>query len=268
MTNIVMVIIMKNNNFDNQLKKGLQDQAALFQSVSDTDDGFEDVMRRLQTEKKEEPKMKRFNMKKAVIATVAAVMVFGTLAVASSGVKFMASHSNVIPDYTKYTDLSTAEDSVGVTTNAPESFSNGYRFNGINIVENTYENEEHNSIDMFRSISIRYKNGSDSLSYDVDPRPMQADYKNRSTDTIEKNGVTYYYNEVRSKWVPGNYQPTDEEKAQMEAGTLNIGFGAAEISYSDSKSITWEKDGNTHELFCMDVDLSKEELLNMALEIQ
>ena len=259
---------MKNNQFDDQIKVGLQKQAELFQSTMDTDIGFEKIMQGLQPKKEEEKKMKRFNMKKAVIATVAAVMVFGTLAVASSGVKFIASHSSVIPDYTKYSDLSTAETSVGVITNAPENFSNGYRFSGINIVENSYENEEHNTIDSFRSISIRYKNGSDSVSYDVDPRPINAGYTSHSTDIIEENGITYYYNELHSKWVPGNYQPTDEEKAQVEAGTLNIGYGADKISYSDSKSITWEIDGNSHELFCMDVDISKEELLNMALEIQ
>ncbi len=212
--------------------------------------------------------MKRFHMKKAVIATAAAVMVFGTLAVASGGVKYMASHSSAIPDYTKYTDLSTAEASVGLVTDAPESFSNGYRFNGINIVENSYENEEHNTIDSFRSISVRYKKGSDRISYDVDPRPVMAGEADSATDIMEENGVTYYYNELHSKWVPGNYQPTAEEQAQVEAGTLNIGYGASEISYSDSKSVTWEKDGNTHQIFCMDIDLSKEELLNMALEIQ
>ena len=259
---------MKNNRFDKQLKKGLQDQAALFERVSDTDDGFEAVMRRLQAEKKEETKMKHFNMKKAVIATVAAVMVFGTLTVASSGVKFISSHSNAFPDYTKYTDLSAAETSVGVVTNAPEVFSNGYRFGGINIVDRSYENENQNTIDSFQALSIRYKKGSDSLNYFVDPRPVRAGYANNTTDTIEENGITYYYNELHSKWVPGNYEPTDEVKAQVEAGTLNIGYGADKISYSDSKSITWEIDGNSHELFCMDVDISKEELLNMALEIQ
>lgn len=267
---------MKNSLFDSQVKKELKNQAELFHSVSDTDTELEIIMRRIRQEgskhrsasNERSIKMKQFTMKKAVIATVAAVMVFGTLAVAAGGVKFISSHSSVIPDYTKYADLTTAEDSVGVTTNAPETFSNGYRFSGINIVDNSYENEEHNTIDSFRSISIRYKNGSDSLTYDVDPRPIDASYKNRSTDTIEENGITYYYNELHSKWVPGNYQPTAEEKAQVEAGTLNIGYGASEISYSDSKSITWEKDGNKYQLFCMDVDISKDALLNMALEIQ
>lgn len=266
---------MKNNQFDNQIKIGLQEQAARFQSATDTDIAFEKVMldveecqRKRSSFQERSNIMKRFTMKKAVIATIAAVMALGTLAVASGGVKYIASHSSVIPDYTKYADLATAEGSVGVATGAPESFANGYRFNGINIVENSYENEEHNTIDSFRSISIRYKNGSDTLSYDVDPRPINEKLKNSSTDTIEENGVTYYYNELHSKWVPGNYEPTAEEKAQVEAGTLNIGYGAAEISYSDSKSITWEKNGNTYELFCMDVDISKDALLGMALEIQ
>jgi len=261
-------MIMKNNQFDMQIKTGLQKQAELFQSAADADIQFEKVMQGLRPAKMEETKMKRFTMKKAVIATIAAVMVFGTLAVASGGVKYMASHSSVIPDYTKYADLSTAEASVGVVTDAPESFSNGYRFSGINIVENSYENEEHNTIDSFQSISVRYKKGSDRISYDVDPRPVMEGKADSATDIIVENGITYYYNELRNKWVPGNYQPTDEEKAQVEAGALNIGYGVDEISYSDSKSITWEKDGNTHQLFCMDVDLSKEDLLTMALEIQ
>lgn len=35
---------MKNNLFDNQIKNGLQEQAALFQSTTDTDIAFEKVM--------------------------------------------------------------------------------------------------------------------------------------------------------------------------------------------------------------------------------
>lgn len=266
---------MKNNQFDSQIKMGLQKQAELFQSATDTDIAFEKVMLDVEEYRKQHSSMKerginmkKFNMKKAVIATVAAVMVFGTLAVASGGVKFIASHSSAIPDYTKYADLATAESRAGVTTNAPESFSNGYRFSGITIVDRNYENEERNTIDSFQSIEIGYKNGSDRLTYIVDPRPILSGYTKSATDTITENGITYYYNELHSKWVPGDYHPTAEEQAQVEAGTLNIGYGASEIAYSDSKSITWEKDGNQYELFCMDVDISKDALLNMALEIQ
>lgn len=266
---------MKDNQFDNQIKMELQKQAELFQSATDTDIAFERVMLDVEEYRKQHSSikergmnMKKFTMKKAVIATVAAVMVLGTLTVASSGIKYIASSSSAFPDYTKYSDLSTAENRAGVTTNAPESFSNGYRFSGINIVDRSYENEEHSAIDSFQSVEIRYKNDSDSLTYIVDPRPILSGYSKHAADIITEDGITYYYNEMHNKWVTPDYQPTAEEQAQVEAGTLNIGYGASEISYSDSKSITWEKDGNTHELFCMDVDISKDALLNMALEIQ
>lgn len=259
---------MKNNQFDKQITIELQKQAERFQSDTDMDIAFEKVMQRLQAKKMEETKMKHFSMKKALIATAVAVMALGTLTLASSGVKYISSSSSVISDYTKYADLGEAESTAGVVTGAPESFSNGYRFLGINIEQNSYHNEEHNVIDSFPSVSIRYKKGSDKLKYEVLPRAMEADFVKNYTDTFEADGITYYYHELHSKWVPVDYEPTEEEKAQMEAGTLNIGVGADEISYSDSKSIIWEKDGHMRQLFCIDIDLSKEELVQMALEIK
>lgn len=280
---------MKNNLFDNQIKNGLQEQAALFQSTTDTDIAFEKVMLEAKERQKQhslhqekervcaiqpklEPKersmnMKRFTIKKAVIATVAAVMVLGTLTVASGGVAGIRSSSSARLDYTKYTDLATAESRVGVTTNAPQSFSNGYTFKGITIKDMTYENEENAAIDSFQSVQVRYKSGSDDVSYEVLPRHILPVY-NSSMEHFEKDGITYYYHAVRSKWVTPDYKPTAEEQAQVEAGTLNIGYGADSISYSDSMSLTWEKNGQMRQLFCMDVDLSKEDFINMALEIQ
>ena len=97
---------------------------------------------------------------------------------------------------------------------------------------------------------------------------MMIENDNNLYDTFERYGITYYYHELRNKWVHVGYEPTDEEKAQMEAGTLNIGFGASEISYSDSKSVIWEVNSHEHHLFCMDNDISKEDLIAMALEIE
>ena len=269
-----MAIIMKSNQFDYQIKIGLQEQADRFQSAADTDIAFEKVMLEVEECKKQRSpskergiNMKKFNMKKAIIATVAAVMVLGTLTVASGGIAGIHSSSSARLDYTKYTDLATAENRVGVTTNAPQSFSNGYTFKGINIKDVSYENEENATIDSFQSIAVRYKNGSDEVSYDVDPRHILPVY-NDSMEHFEKDGITYYYHAVRNMWVRPDYKPTAEEQAQVEAGTLNIGYGADKTSYSDSMSVTWEKNGQMRQLFCMDVDLSKEEFINMALEIQ
>lgn len=259
---------MKNNKLDNQIKKSLQEQAELFGRFADTDSGLETILSRLRENKMEENKMKHFNMKKAVISTVAAVIVLGTIAVASGKVTTIVSHSLSFPEYTKYADLSKAEARAGVISDAPEKFSNGYQFYGINIESIQYENEDNQTVDSFQSLSIQYQNGTDRIYYDVQPRPVLIENADTYTDIFEQEDTTYYYLELRNKWVPVGYEPTDEEREQMDAGTLNIGIGASEISYSDSKKLIWEKNGHEHSLFCMDNDISKEALISMALEIQ
>ena len=260
---------MKNNQFDNQIKKGLQEQADFFGQSADPDSGFDKILDRLQTQKMEETKMKHFNMKKAIIATAAAVMVLGTITVAASGkITSIVSHSLAFPQYTRYTDLPKAESAAGVTTNAPETFSNGYQFYGISIENMSYETDDNTKVDSFKALSIEYRSGSDRVLYDVQPRPTLIENTDNRYETFEQDGITYYYQEMRNKWVPVGYEPTDEENAQMEAGTLNIGVGASEISYSDSKCIVWEVNGHQRELFCMDNEISKEDLIAMALEIK
>lgn len=266
-----MVIIMKNDSFDSQIKKSLQEQAARFDPSAGADMGFETIMHRLQDGKKEDiKKMGHFNMKKVLIAIAAAVMVLGTITVASGKIVGIVSHSSSIPDYTRYTDLAEAEGIAGVVTNAPASFSNGFKFKGINLVETGYKTEEGSTADTFTQLSIRYAKGSDIVTYDMQPRPFK-DKDSAETsgryDIFVENGTTYYYAETHNMWVPGDYEPTEEEKAQVEAGTLNIGYGAAERSYSDSKMIIWEKNGYERSLFCMDIELSREGLIEMALEI-
>lgn len=169
---------------------------------------------------------------------------------------------------TRYTDLPKAESAAGVITNAPETFSNGYQFYGINMKSMSYETDDSTKVDSFKALSIEYRSGSDRVLYNVQPRPMMIEDADNRYESIEQDSVTYYYYELRNKWVPVGYEPTDEEKAQMDAGTLNIGVGASEISYSDSKGVIWEINGHEHHLFCMDNEISKEALISMALEIE
>ena len=276
---------MKNNKLDTNIKTALQEHAAQYETSPQMKVNLMHKLDELQ-KKESEPnhlqschtqmfqrtqggnKMKHFHVKKAIIATAAAVMALGTVTVlATGGVKNIISSSTSFPDYTKYADLTEAEGKAGVTTNAPERFSNGYVFYGINLEQNSYRTEEDIQTDSFTSLSIEYHKGSDIIDYSVQPRPMLADTKER-TEAIEEDGITYYYQSIQNKFVPLNYEPTAEEYAQMEAGTLNIGVGADKISYSIGKHIWWEINGQQHLLFCMDNDISKEKLLDMALELR
>lgn len=271
---------MKNNRLETEIKTTLQEHAAQYKTSPQMEANLMRALDDLQKKESESNhwnvcqhmqggnKMKHFNMKKAIIATAAAVMALGTVTVlATGGVKNIICSSTSFPDYTNYADLAEAESKSGVTTNAPEHFSNGYAFYGINLKQISYRTEEGTQTDSFTSLSIEYHKGSDIIDYSVQPRPMLANTK-EGTETVEKDGITYYYQSIQNKFVPPNYEPTAEEYAQMEAGTLNIGVGADKISYSVGKHIWWETNEQQHLLSCMDNDISKEELLDMAFELQ
>jgi hypothetical protein len=260
-----MVIIMKKNNFDEKIKTALQNQSVQYEVPSKLDERIITDVMQIHEKETEEDKMKHFNMKKVIIAIMAAVMVLGTIAVASGKVVSIVSHSLSYPTYTNYSDLSKAEAEANVTTNAPEKFENGYEFYGIYILENQYLNDVDDEIDNFTSLEIEYRLGDDKICLEVQPRPIETSYD--YYDEVEDSSVTYSYHELLNKWVPVSYEPTEEEKKQMEEGTLNIGVGADEISYSTSKSVLWNIDGQGYTLFCMDNDISEDELIKMAFEI-
>jgi hypothetical protein len=260
-----MVIIMKKNNFDEKIKTALQNQSVQYEVPPKLDGQIMADVMQIHEKETEENNMKHFNMKKVIIAVMAAVMVLGTIAVASGKVAGIVSSSMSYPTYTNYSDLSKAEAEANVTTNAPEKFENGYKFDGIFIVDNQYLNDGDDEIDKFTSLKINYRLGDDKIYFDVQPRPINISYDNY--EVVEEGSVTYYYHELLNKWVPASYEPTEEEKKQMEEGTLNIGVGADEISYSTSKYVMWNIDGQGYSLFCMDNDISRDELIEMAFEI-
>jgi hypothetical protein len=260
-----MVIIMRKNNFDEKIKTALQNQSVQYEVPSKLDERIITDVMQIHEKETEENKMKHFNMKKVIIAVMAAVMVLGTITVASGKVVSIVSHSLSYPTYTNYSDLSKAEAEANVTTNAPQKFENGYEFDGIYILENQYLNDEDDEVGNFTSLEIEYRLGDDKIYLDVQPRPINISYDNY--DVVEEGSVTYSYHELINKWVPVSYEPTEEEKKQMEEGTLNIGVGADEISYSTSKTVLWNIDNQGYTLFCMDNDISEDELIKMAYEI-
>lgn len=268
---------MKNHNFDNKMKQALQEQAKCCELPQDADARLRNALDSLQASEMEEKNMKRFTVKKAVIIAAAAVMVLGTISIASGKVAGIIASTSSNPDYTSYADLSTAEKKAGVTTNAPESFSNGYTFYGIHLSQESYLGEDNTVTDSFTSLMIDYRKGTDTIYYEIQPRPMLESAK-ANKECFEENGVTYYYHALRNKFVPVGYEPTEEEKAQIEAGTLNIGVTGTDSNpdsdiephydETESQEIWWEVDGQQRSLFCMDNDISKEALISMALEIQ
>lgn len=255
---------------DNLLREGLQEQASQYYVTEVHDRHLQDAFEQMHKNNVKNAQPKHLRIKKAMAAAIAAaVLVFGTISIASGGIQSIVAHSFNIPDYKSYQDLEKAAEEVGVHFYAPEQFANGYRFQGIYKVESQLEGDKELVLDSFTMLEVRYKKSDNKVILQVSPRPiMFTASKKVYTDTIVNNAVTYYYKEMHNKWVPVDYQPTHMEQKAVEEGRLNIGYGANEPFETDSKSFLWESNGQEYELFCMENDISKEELYEMALEIK
>ena len=97
------------------------------ESIQVTSADTERMRRSVHRKIEEESGMKKWNMKR-VFVVAAAICVLGTItAVAAGKVAYTSAGGSHLDDFT-YDKLGEMETKLGYTTNAPEVFSNGYRF--------------------------------------------------------------------------------------------------------------------------------------------
>lgn len=214
--------------------------------------------------KKEKYNMK-FKKKLAVIA-LAAAMVLGTAAFASSGI--IASwngSSSAIPDYKTIPTAEECIDDVGYAPILIQSFENGYEFESGHIVKNDLRDESGNSVEKFKSFDFRYKKGSDRVDLSVDKYSSEIDNSGEVVANI--NGIDIYYDSYMNKLVPGNYELTEEDKKAEESGELVFSYGIDEISIAKVQSLSWNVDDVHYNFTQIDGELSTDDLIQMAREI-
>lgn len=250
---------------DEIIKEELKDKADLFNIPEDMSERISFQIQQEQKERKS--KMFKMNKKKAVLLVACVVMVLGCASMAAGKVVGIVSHSSNIPTYTQYSDLSKAEKKVGVTTYAPESFTNGFMFKGIYVAHSERMDEQNQVMAEYDYLEMEYKKDKTRVMLNVEPYDTITGEQDFYSET-EVNGVNCYYTTFENKFVPLDYEPTDEEKKAMEEGRLNIGYGTDEIETSISMQICWLVDGNTYSLFYMDEEpvLSMDDLMKMAEE--
>ena len=205
-----------------------------------------------------------FSKRLAAIALVAAVAVTG--AVAGNGIvayTFGSSWSNERMNYTE----TQAEMTDG--TKMPESFSNGFAFkNGVHVYGGE-KDEDGNVLREWTNIDAEYERDGVTLHLGTGEVHNDGTTVDTSTfdDTREINGVTVQYSADDYKAVPADYEPTAEEQAAIEAGDLQIGYGASEVTVQQYQFLRWEQNGVYYTLSGFDLDMTADELFQMAQEI-
>lgn len=86
--------------------------------------------------------------------------------------------------------------------------------------------------------------------------------------TAEVNGVTLTYRDAHYRFVPDDYEKSDEEKQQEKNGELVISYyGSDEVEDKMFQSVLWEQDGVTYLISGYDTGLDAQTMFDMAAEL-
>lgn len=257
---------MGERKLDSLIQETLEQQVS---GISMSPDLQKQMKRKIHS-KLEEKSMKRHISKRKVMVLAVAMCLIGSMAAVAAGkVVGWSSHTYVDrPDFVSLEEIGKAERKMGCEIQAVEAFSNGYRFEKGFIID--VEEIDENGVVMgtFPETSIMYKKGKGNVSLDVYPLDKFADdSRHKEIVKIPYGDITLTYTEDLYKFVPPEYQVSEEEKALMETGELYISYGTDEVEVEIIRGISWETEAGYLLMPSGDDGIGQAELVQMAKEI-
>ncbi|MDD6812468.1 MAG: hypothetical protein PUD93_11510 [Lachnospiraceae bacterium] len=218
-------------------------------------------------QKQEEKTMKHFSTKKVVIGVAAACLLVSSMAFAGKTVA-LRSGTNLMDMYTSYDQMREAEEKLGSDVNYVEKFANGYYFERASVDPTEAVDEAGNVLYSYQDMMIHYiKGGAPSISLSI-CKPVE-EFENTKTPnaTRDCDGITLRYDVYTYKFVPVDYELTEEDMENEKRDDYYISYGSSEVEIQQAHNVTWEMDGMHYNLFGFDVELTPDEMMDMAEEI-
>ena len=215
----------------------------------------------------EDKKMKRFSKKKFVIAVAVACMAIGTSAFAAGRIASYRSWSNPQNEVSDYSEAILKSDEIGSTLTIPQTFSNGYTFDAANTMGVEGLDDGGNVLVKDTEFTARYT--MESMP-DINMFISQVYGENDEKYAVSSKmigDIEVYYNQATYKFVPVDYELTDEDKQNMNNSHFELSCGTDTVEIMDYTGISFEKDGMYYNMFAWDSDMTADEWYEMAEEL-
>lgn len=210
--------------------------------------------------------MKKGIMRKTVVA-LAAICVLGSMTAFAVGkITGVTSHSGRYDEVHTYEQALELQKKHGPAINFPKEFSNGYTFSTA--VPEYYEttDDSGNKVGTGSTLSITYaKDGKENVTFSAGTDLGESDTPNEEK-TLD-DGTTLRFYKTINKFVPVNYELTEEDKQAQEAGHFNLAYGSDKVEIQTSYMVEWDMDDQGYYLFKFGEELSADEMFGMAEEI-
>lgn len=150
-----------------------------------------------------------------------------------------------------------------------EGFSNGYTFKEAVPKYEETQDEGKNRLEQGVSMAFTYeKKGMKEVELSGSRLFVGMDGGNAPDQVMTlEDGTVLSYSSTINKFVPPDYEITEEEKKLQEEGKLNVAYGSDAVEVMTSAAVSWEQDDIHYCLFTFEENMSAEELLSMAKEV-
>lgn len=211
---------------------------------------------------------KRLSIKKTIAIAACTVMVLGITVFAAGQMIAMRSGSSWSkPTYTSLPSAERVEKDTGLNLTMPEQVG-GYTFQSGHVITNKDQNAVGATVRKFKSVGYTYENGAEKVSVYVEPLFKDIDYSTlENATTLEYNGTDISYSNYTNKLVPGDYQLTEQDKADEQSGKYVFSYGSEEIEVSDVQTVAFNMDGMHYAIQAIDSVLTEDQLIGMAKEL-
>ena len=251
---------------DQQIKNALYADAYSYDPPADLKQRIDAQIAR---QKKEVISMKKMSVKKVAIVAAALCALTGTVCMAGGKIAGYVGGTRAGSQTGAFSDIAKLEKKLDVAVNAPEDFNNGYAFADAHIADFDALDESNVKVKDESELNVTYEKDGKRLNYSVKKgATVLSDEELERAEIVEQNGVTYYYLEDQYLFLTPNEEPTAELLAAQDAGTLNISYGSDERQEQTYYCLWWIKDGQTYSLAGFDVDMSAQEMVDMAAQIK
>lgn len=213
--------------------------------------------------------MKHRNRKKIFVAAAALCAIVAVAAGAYSAVVARSSSSSMYGEFTSYEQLAQAEKKAHLDINAVETFSNGYTFETMSVADCVDTDEDDNVIREYKGITIGYKKGNNPIyldTYPVNPNEVATEERN-ALDTATIDGVKVSYYNDTFKFVPPDYELTDEDRINEKRDNYTISYGSDQVRETVISTVSWVQDDVSYVLQSLNGEIPSETLFSMAKEI-
>lgn len=215
---------------------------------------------------REETNMSRSMGIRKIVVAAAVVAAFGVTAIAAMKAAGLEGHTDLRDAVYSVSEIQELSDDEDFGVKYIDEFSNGYKFEVGYPSVGKATDADGNTIKEYTSFAVEYKNGDSEIVFFTEPNADVVDMP-ADCETVDVDGTTVYTMEDTYKFVPPDYEMTEQDKEDEASGKYIFSYGTDEVEIQNVKQVMWKEGSVICTILEQTGTLDMDELVSMAEEV-